>query len=70
MHIFWIPSEQLRIAIMPRPRGGDWLPDDIEFVRRAGIKVVASALTPGEIEELALTEEQNCCAKKGINSMA
>jgi protein-tyrosine phosphatase len=51
---------------MPRPRGGDWLTDDIDFIQRAGIQVIASALTPGEMEELALTEEQSCCVKRRI----
>jgi len=66
MNLYWIKVEKLRLAIMARPRGGDWLPDDIEFIQRAGIKAIVSALTPGEIEELALTEEQSCCAKQAI----
>ena len=35
MNLHWIKTEKFRIAIMPRPRGGDWLPDDIEFVQGA-----------------------------------
>jgi hypothetical protein len=65
MHIFWIPSEQLRIAIMPRPRGGDWLPDDITFLKKAGVQVIVSALTADEIEELALMAEDRACVQGG-----
>jgi protein-tyrosine phosphatase len=66
MHIFWIPSEQLRIAIMPRPRGGDWLADDIAFLKRAGVQMIVSALTADEIEELALIEEDRVCVQEGL----
>jgi len=66
MHIFWIPSEQLRIAIMPRPRGGDWLPDGITFLKKAGVQVIVSALTADEIEELALMAEDRACVQGGL----
>ena|SRR5579859_1870253 len=66
MHLFWIPSEQLRIAIMPRPRGGDWLPDDISFLKKAGVQVIVSALTADEIEELGLVEEERVCVQEGL----
>jgi hypothetical protein len=32
MNHYWILTENSRIAIMPRPRGGDWLADDIGFL--------------------------------------
>jgi protein-tyrosine phosphatase len=47
--------------MIPRPRGGDWLADDIGFLRPAGFDVVVSALTPREDEELGLVEESRCC---------
>jgi protein-tyrosine phosphatase len=66
MNHYWIKAENDRIAIMPRPRGGDWLADDIGFLQRSGVGVIASALTPDEIEELALGEEQSCCDARGL----
>lgn len=51
---------------MPRPRGQDWLPDDIDLLRRSGIDVIVSALTPPETEELGLLEEAECCRTNGI----
>jgi protein-tyrosine phosphatase len=66
MNLYWIKAEKFRIAIMPRPRGGDWLADDIGFLLRSGVTVVVSALTQGEICELALAEEQSCCAARGL----
>lgn len=66
MNHYWIRTENSRIAIMPRPRGGDWLADDIGFLQTSGIGVIVSALTAGEIEELALAEEQSCCDARGL----
>lgn len=66
MNIYWIKAGEFKLAIMPRPRGGEWLADDIDFIQRAGIQVIASALTPDEREELALKEEQDCCDKRSI----
>ena len=66
MNHYWIRTEIGRIAIMPRPRGGDWLADDIGFLQRSGAGVIVSALTLGEVAELALAEEQSCCAARGL----
>jgi hypothetical protein len=29
-------GNQLRLAIVPRPRGGDWLEDELDQMKRAG----------------------------------
>jgi protein-tyrosine phosphatase len=42
---------------VPRPRGGDWLTDEIHAWRDAGIDVVTSLLTPEEVAEFELQEE-------------
>jgi len=63
---YWIKTiktDGVRLAIIPRPRGQDWLPDDINLLQRAGIDVVVSALTATENEELGLVEESRCCQK-------
>jgi protein-tyrosine phosphatase len=65
--LFWIPiSTPGRLAIMPRPRGGDWLEDEVKAWRRAGIDVVVSLLMPDEISELDLGHEQSLCEANGI----
>ena len=61
MNPYWIRTEGVRLAIIPRPRGQDWLPDDTSLLQRAGIDVVVSALTAAENEELGLVEESRCC---------
>jgi protein-tyrosine phosphatase len=47
-----------QLAIVPRPRGGDWLEDEIADWKKAGLDVVVSALTPDEIESMDLGQEQ------------
>jgi len=63
MNHYWIGVENLRLALMPRPRGGDWLSDDIGFWQRSRVGAIVSALTTDEIEELLLSEEESCLAQ-------
>jgi hypothetical protein len=67
---YWIKTEEVRLAIIPRPRGQDWLPDDISLLQREGIDVVVSALTAAENEELGLVEESRCCQSRGIEFLS
>jgi hypothetical protein len=67
---YWIKTEEVRLAIIPRPRGQDWLPDDISLLWRAGIDIVVSALTAAENEELGLVEESRCCQSRGIEFLS
>jgi len=63
MSLYWIDSKSFRLATMARPRGGDWLADDIAALRQAGVRVVVSALTSGEMEELELAKEETTCVE-------
>src|SRR5690242_13278036 len=69
--LYWIESPWSgRLAIMPRPRGGDWLEDEVSSWRQAGIDVIVSALTKEESEELDLTREMELSQKSGIDFLA
>src|SRR5205814_8025631 len=46
-----------RLAVASRPRGGDWLEDEIASWRQAGIDTVFSLLTPEEERDLDLADE-------------
>ena len=64
---YWIETGiPAKLAIMPRPRGGDWLEDDIRLLRREGTDVLVSLLTPDEDIELALEHERAACDGHGI----
>jgi hypothetical protein len=42
---------------MLRPRGGDWLADELRDLARAGVEVVVSMLSDAEAAELELAQE-------------
>ena len=70
MNPYWIKADAFRLAIIPRPRGQDWLLDDIRFLQRAGVDVVVSALTASENEELGLVDERQCCQSSGVEFLS
>ena len=70
MNPYWIKNEGFRLAIIPRPRGQDWLADDIGTLRNAGVDVVVSALTPAETEAWGLRDESRCCADNGLKFLS
>jgi protein-tyrosine phosphatase len=66
--VFWIPCDTLgRIGIATRPRGGDWLKEDIDSLHKAGTSLVVSMLTPDESLELQLEMEEKLCQDEGID---
>jgi protein-tyrosine phosphatase len=54
----------------PRPRGGDWLGDEMAAWREAGISVVVSLLTPDEVAEFELEGEAAAAEGAGIRFRA
>jgi len=55
-----------RLSIVARPRGADWLEDEIDALRRAGVNVLVSALTRAEEDELGLLDECDVCRRLGV----
>jgi protein-tyrosine phosphatase len=69
--IYWIDTPGAgRLAVSARPRGGDWLQDEVEGWRDAGVNVVVSLLTPEEIEDLELTHEAALVAAQGMRYLS
>jgi hypothetical protein len=59
-----------RIAIVARPRGGDWLRDEVNALSTEGIDVLVSMLTEEESIELGLeseSEDSKAVAIKFVN---
>jgi protein-tyrosine phosphatase len=56
----------MRLAIVPRPRGNDWLENEVTQMKRAGVDVLVSMLQPDEATELGLSAEAKLCAAGGI----
>ena len=59
-----------RLVTMPRPRGGDWLDDEMASLRAAGIDVVISLQTRTEQEELDLLGEPAAATHAGLDYRA
>ncbi len=53
--IYWLHQYEnnTRLAIMARPRGGEWLEDEIVQFKKQHVNVIVSLLGPAEIAELA-----------------
>jgi protein-tyrosine phosphatase len=66
MSVHWIDVDQARLGIMARPRGNDWLLDDLRVLKQSGVDVIVSALTAAETEELGLSAEAEGCANNGL----
>ncbi len=61
--IYWIVET---IGIMPRPRGNEWLEDEIIAYKKQGAGVIVSLLEQHEITELGLRQEKELCEKYAI----
>jgi protein-tyrosine phosphatase len=65
--IYWITGLQPgRLAILGRPRSGDWLADEIADWQAAGLTDVISLLEDGEIRDLELAREAELVQRAGL----
>jgi hypothetical protein len=65
---YWIDAvPEGQLCILPRPRAGDWLEDEILAWQAAGIDTVVSLLERGETQELGLGDEVPLCARWDLN---
>ena len=69
--LYWITdAPHGKLAIMPRPRAGDWLVDELTSLQSSGVDVVVSLLTDDEISELGLQHEPTLSEKAGLIFLA
>lgn len=65
--LYWIKGPWPgRLAIAARPRGGDWLEDEIKACKEAGVDVVVSTLEPEEDRALDLGAEARITTDSGM----
>ena len=65
--LYWVEGPWVgKLALAARPRGGDWLEDEVADWKQAGISAVLSLLTPEEEQELDLRLERNEAGKLGL----
>jgi len=66
-NLYWITAAHpRRLAIVARPRGNDWLAEELEGLARDGIDTLISMLTADETAELGLTDEEKFCKASRI----
>jgi len=67
--IYWIHryDNSAKIGIMARPRGNEWLEEEIAGLKKQQVAIIVSLLEPSEIFELGLEKEQQTCLKHGID---
>lgn len=59
-----------RLAVSARPRGGDWLDDEMRGWRDEGINTVLSLLTKQEATELTLDQESERARDTGLRFLS
>jgi predicted protein tyrosine phosphatase len=65
--LYWIQTTGPgRLAVMPRPRGGDWLEDELRSLKDHGIQILVSLLTPEEEVFLQLEDEGPFARRHGM----
>lgn len=65
--IFWIGGNpRPGLAIVARPRGGDWLEDEMSHMKSGGIDTLVSLLEKDEADWLGLGSEAVEAARAGI----
>ena len=65
--LYWVHGPWTgKLALSARPRGGDWLKDEVASWKRDGIGSVLSLLTPEEDLELDLRDEGREVKKAGL----
>lgn len=55
-----------RLSTMAKPRGADWLDDEMRGLREAGVDVLVCALTGPERDELGLSDEERAATAAGL----
>lgn len=67
IEIYWIKTTGPgKLAVMPRPRGGDWLEDEIRALKSLGVDILVSLLTAEEESYLELEEEGALAKRHGL----
>jgi protein-tyrosine phosphatase len=60
---YWVTKQ---LSIVPRPRGGDWLDDEMLALRKAGVDIVVSMLERAEAAEVGLEQEAAAAERAGL----
>ena len=66
--IYWIDVSACgRLAIVGRPRGGEWLAEEVADRKASGLTDMVSLLDPFEVRDTGLTNEAEYSARAGLD---
>ncbi|TCR93160.1 protein-tyrosine phosphatase family protein [Rhizobium sp. BK376] len=69
--LYWIEAAgPYKLAIMARPRAGDWLEDEVAHWKRSGVEIVISLLERDEVGDLGLGMEAALCENNGVEFLS
>jgi len=69
--VYWISNfVNGGLGVMARPRGGDWLEDEIKSLKRSGVDTVVSLLEGCEVTELGLSSEPALCRDNDLEYLS
>jgi protein-tyrosine phosphatase len=55
-----------RLAIMPHPKGDEWLAEELRSLKEQGATLIVSLLEEEQVEDLGLRQEAALCAEAGL----
>ena len=65
--LYWIPGPWPgRLAIATRPRGGDWLENEIGALRQARVDFIVSLLEASEVDQFELEQERELAVSESV----
>ena len=71
INVYWINNlSSGRLGVMPRPRGGDWLEDEVSSLKQFEVDAVVSLLESHEVTDLDIAAEQELCEAQGIEFLS
>src|SRR4051794_40037756 len=59
-----------RLSTMARPRGNDWLEDEMTALKNYGVDILVCALTGPELDDLGLADEPRTAVTAGLQFVA
>jgi protein-tyrosine phosphatase len=69
--VLWVEGDPaIKLAIVLKPRGDDWLKDDLLFIKRSGVETLVSLLEPDEAIWLGLGEEKQFAEEAGLSFLS
>jgi protein-tyrosine phosphatase len=69
--VLWVEGDPaIKIAIVLKPRGDDWLRGDLLNIKRSGVDTLVSLLEPDEAVWLGLGEERQVAEEVGLEFLS